>query len=42
MLKVLDLGYKESKESIISNKRDFTSLAKEFISYINYTKLIVV
>jgi len=31
MLRVLDLGYKESKKSIISNKRDFTSLANKSI-----------
>ena len=32
MLKALDLGYKESRKSIISNRRDFTGLANESIS----------
>ena len=32
MLRALDLGYKEGRKSIISNKRDFTSLANKSIS----------
>ena len=31
MLRALDLGYKESRKSIIGNKKDFTGLANKSI-----------
>jgi hypothetical protein len=40
MLRILDLGYKDSKKDFTNNKKNLTSLTNKSTSLIDCTKLI--